>query len=139
MVGQKFEPTYQQSAPVCLSSQLQSFLRILYYISAMSSATMNATAGPSSPPAAVVHDSPSSSLQIDPFDSFFGYTLSQSSTRDSQHDEYRPSSRFSDISDITPPSYVEPPEYQSRQTEPVTLAMFLFKFGFRTSFVRSWY
>ncbi|KAE9411402.1 hypothetical protein BT96DRAFT_789954, partial [Gymnopus androsaceus JB14] len=78
------------------------------------------------PPSAVIHDSPS---PINPFDSFFGYTLSQTPTRESQHDRRLSSFSQSD-SDIAPPSYVEPPEYESYQSEPATLAMFLFKFGF---------
>lgn len=96
--------------------------------------SINATAGPSpaalaTPPSVVIHDSPS---PINPFDSFFGYTLSQTPTRESQHDRRLSSFSQSD-SDIAPPSYVEPPEYESYQSEPATLAMFLFKFGFCTS------
>lgn len=102
---------------------------------AMSSS--NATAGPSTPaslPVAVIHDAASSSTDspIDPFNAFFGYTLSQTSTRESQHD--RPLSSSSFESEL-PPAYVEPPAYEMSQTEPATLAMFLFKFGFCT-FIR---
>ena len=60
---------------------------------------------------------------IDPMDDFFGYTLSSTRTHDSRHDEHN--------TDILPP-YVEEsalPEY-TPYAEPVTLAMYLFKFGF---------
>ncbi|KIK67341.1 hypothetical protein GYMLUDRAFT_105917, partial [Collybiopsis luxurians FD-317 M1] len=59
----------------------------------------------------------------------FGYTLSQTSTRQSQHDRRLSSSSFTADPEM-PPAYVEPPAYEVRQTEPATLAMFLFKFGF---------
>lgn len=109
--------------------------------------SFNASAGPSAsthaysvlatPPAAVIHESPStepSEASINPFDNFFGYTF-QSSTSESQHDRRLSSSSSSMglLSDISPPAYVEPPVYEMRQTEPATLAMFLFKFGFCTS------
>ena len=60
---------------------------------------------------------------IDPMDDFFGYTLSSTRTHDSRHDENN--------TDILPP-YVEEsplPEY-TPYAEPITLAMYLFKFGF---------
>ncbi|KAJ7454679.1 hypothetical protein FB451DRAFT_1278965 [Mycena latifolia] len=61
-----------------------------------------------------------------PVDDFFGYTLASSRTRDSRHDR-----RISTAeSAVAPPPYVEAPEYAERAKEPVTLAMFLFKFGF---------
>ncbi|KAJ4483337.1 hypothetical protein J3R30DRAFT_3447740 [Lentinula aciculospora] len=98
---------------------------------------VNSIAGPSytpvTPPAAVVHDSNESSSPISPFDAFFGYTLSQTATRESQHDRPLSSSSFtseSELLEALPPAYVEPPAYETRQTEPATLAMFLFKFGF---------
>ncbi|KAK7032808.1 hypothetical protein R3P38DRAFT_2918991 [Favolaschia claudopus] len=57
-----------------------------------------------------------------PVDDFFGYS---SRTHDSRHDR-----RISVAeSSLAPPPYVEAPEYTKRD-EPVTLAMFLFKFGF---------
>jgi hypothetical protein len=53
-----------------------------------------------------------------PVDDFFGLARTSSRTYDSrsEHD--------------VPPSYVDAPEYTLRATEPVTLAMYLFKFGF---------
>ncbi|KAJ3748818.1 hypothetical protein DFH05DRAFT_1439159 [Lentinula detonsa] len=98
--------------------------------------SINAIAGPSTtlvtPPAAVIHESTSSSTDspISPFNAFFGYTLSQTATRESQHDRPLSSSSFSSESELLPPAYVEPPAYETRQREPTTLAMFLFKFGF---------
>ncbi|KAF5393322.1 hypothetical protein D9757_000649 [Collybiopsis confluens] len=80
----------------------------------MSSATINV------PAPVLVHDSTPNA-----FDAFFGYTLSQTSTHDSQHDR-----SLNESSDSLPPAYVEPPAYEARQIEPATLAMFLFKFGF---------
>ncbi|TFK38466.1 hypothetical protein BDQ12DRAFT_581082, partial [Crucibulum laeve] len=59
----------------------------------------------------------------DPLDSFFGYTLSSSRSHESRHDHR--------ISEVLPP-YVEEsnlPAYSAYE-EPVTLAMYLFKFGF---------
>ncbi|KAJ3758196.1 hypothetical protein EV360DRAFT_94799 [Lentinula raphanica] len=91
------------------------------------SSTITAIAGSSTTPAilpvAVVHNTHESTRSstespISPFDSFFGYTLCQTATRESQHDQ------------LLPPAYVEPPAYEMRQTEPTTLAMCLFKFGF---------
>jgi len=60
---------------------------------------------------------------IDPMDDFFGYTLTSTRTHDSRHDENN--------TEVLPP-YVEEsnlPEY-TPYAEPVTLAMYLFKFGF---------
>ena len=64
----------------------------------------------------------------DPLDDFFGYAAS-SRTHDSRHDERRQS-----LADV-PPAYGEEaaiplPEYTLHAPEPVTLAMYLFKFGF---------
>ncbi|KIJ94810.1 hypothetical protein K443DRAFT_683492 [Laccaria amethystina LaAM-08-1] len=65
---------------------------------------------------------------INPTDELFGYTFSSSPrTRDSRHDSVRMS-----ISDVPPP-YVEEsdvPAYTLHAPEPMTLAMYLFKFGF---------
>jgi len=63
------------------------------------------------------------SSPIDPMDDFFGYTLSSTRTHDSRHDENNTE---------VPPPYAEEsnlPEY-TPYAEPVTLAMYLFKFGF---------
>ncbi|KAF9070576.1 hypothetical protein BDP27DRAFT_1419817 [Rhodocollybia butyracea] len=84
----------------------------------MSSST---TASPSAPLPAIVHDSSAPSSPVSDIDAFFGYNFS---TRDSQHD------RRLSLSAEELPAYVEPPAYEIRQTEPATLAMFLFKFGF---------
>ncbi|KAJ3883557.1 hypothetical protein F5051DRAFT_493685 [Lentinula edodes] len=96
--------------------------------------SINATAGPSTIPAtlpaAVTHDSYECSSPLSPLDAFFGYTFSQTATRESQHDRPLSSSSFTSESELLPPAYVEPPAYETRQTEPATLAMFLFKFGF---------
>jgi len=74
-------------------------------------------------PLPVVTHTPHSSpveATINPVDDFFGYTLSSSRTHDSRHDR-----RLSDV----PPPYAEPPVYTLKD-QPVTLAMYLFKFGF---------
>ncbi|KAJ7163954.1 hypothetical protein C8R43DRAFT_879049 [Mycena crocata] len=70
----------------------------------------------------------SSSFQntTNPIDDFFGYTLASSRTRESRHDHRR----ISVAESVAPPPYVEAPEYTQHPREPVTLAMFLFKFGF---------
>ncbi|KAJ7116442.1 hypothetical protein C8R44DRAFT_879812 [Mycena epipterygia] len=51
-----------------------------------------------------------------PVDDFFGLALTSTRTHDSRSD--------------VPPPYGDAPEYTMRATEPVTLAMYLFKFGF---------
>ncbi|SJL10549.1 uncharacterized protein ARMOST_13936 [Armillaria ostoyae] len=81
---------------------------------------------PSSVPApALVHSARSSVATMNPVDDL-GYNFSLSPTRQSRHD-HRTSVEM-------PPSYLEsdpapPPEY-TQKDEPVTLAMYLFKFGF---------
>ncbi|KAG6848029.1 hypothetical protein H0H93_004068 [Arthromyces matolae] len=59
-------------------------------------------------------------LGRDPLDGFFGYTLSTTPTHESRHD------------DDSLPAYIEdvPPTYTLKAPEPVTLAKYLFKFGF---------
>ncbi|KAJ7284575.1 hypothetical protein C8J57DRAFT_1288912 [Mycena rebaudengoi] len=52
-----------------------------------------------------------------PVDDFFGLALTSTRTHDSRSSE-------------RPPSYIDAPLYSTRATEPVTLAMYLFKFGF---------
>ncbi|KAK0205460.1 hypothetical protein DFS33DRAFT_1328509 [Desarmillaria ectypa] len=73
---------------------------------------------------AVVHSTRSSTATMNPVDDL-GYNFSLSPTRQSRHDR---------SSVEMPPSYLEsdpapPPEY-TQKDEPVTLAMYLFKFGF---------
>lgn len=83
------------------------------------------------PSPAVTHSERSSTVEntTNPVDDFFGYTLASSRTRDSRHDR-----RISTAeSALAPPPYDEAPEYTQKLKEPVTLAMYLFKFGFRTS------
>ncbi|KAJ7638121.1 hypothetical protein B0H17DRAFT_1106204 [Mycena rosella] len=77
----------------------------------------------SAPSAAVTHLERSSSAPntTNPVDDFFG-----SRTRDSRHDRRISAAE----SAAAPPPYVDAPEYTARPQEPVTLAMFLFKFGF---------
>ncbi|KAJ7510471.1 hypothetical protein B0H11DRAFT_2216263 [Mycena galericulata] len=81
------------------------------------------------PSAAVTHVERSSTVQntTNPVDDFFGYTLASSRTRDSRHDLAN-SPRQS--LPLAPPPYDEAPEYTQKPKEPVTLAMYLFKFGF---------
>lgn len=77
----------------------------------------------------------------DAIDNFFGAsrpsgsrrTLSLTGTRDSRHDELRQSTA---VESEVLPSYedsLEPPSYTQVSDQP-TLAMYLFKFGFRESF-----
>ncbi|KAK0468995.1 uncharacterized protein EV420DRAFT_1296849 [Desarmillaria tabescens] len=75
---------------------------------------------------AVIHSNRSSLATMSPVGDL-GYNFSLSSTRQSRHDHHRTSVEM-------PPSYLEsdpapPPEY-TQKDEPVTLAMYLFKFGF---------
>ncbi|KAG2035090.1 hypothetical protein BDR03DRAFT_900288 [Suillus americanus] len=69
----------------------------------------------------------------DPVDDFFGVTYARA-TRESRHDSYVSPSRTSVALDgEAPPPYMnatEPPAYSSTPVEPVTLAMYLYKFGF---------
>ncbi|RDB16345.1 hypothetical protein Hypma_003052 [Hypsizygus marmoreus] len=77
-----------------------------------------------SPVPAYSHHSRSTSAErtTNPIDDFFGHPLSSPATRESRHDRR--------LSEVLPP-YAETtlPEY-SLKAEPVTLAMYLFKFGF---------
>jgi hypothetical protein len=65
---------------------------------------------------------------MDPMGEHFGYTFSSSRTHESRHD------RRQSIADVPPPYAEEAdialPEYTLHAPEPVTLAMYLFKFGF---------
>lgn len=69
----------------------------------------------------------------DYMDDFFGITRTRA-THESRHDSYVTPSRISMALDgEAPPPYAdvtEPPAYSSTPAEPVTLAMYLFKFGF---------
>ncbi|KAJ7574641.1 hypothetical protein C8J56DRAFT_802681 [Mycena floridula] len=67
-------------------------------------------------------DASSPSITTNPIDDFFGHELSRSANRESRHD------RRLSSSDVPPP-YQAPPEY-SAKAEPITLAAYLFKFGF---------
>ena len=75
-----------------------------------------------------IRTSPDATMR-DPMDAYFGYTFSSSRTHESRHDERRQS-----MSDVPPPyaeeSAIPLPEYTLHAPEPVTLAMYLFKFGF---------
>ena len=66
---------------------------------------------------------------MNPMDESFGYTLSTSRSHESRHDQRQ------STADIPPPyseeSAIPLPEYTLHSPEPVTLAMYLFKFGFR--------
>ena len=87
------------------------------------------TAPPSVPMPALNHQvrTPAQAAHpIDPMDNFFGYTLTSTRTHESRHDNTE-----------VPPPYVEEsnlPEY-TPYAEPVTLAMYLFKFGFCKSYL----
>lgn len=83
--------------------------------------------------AAPTHTPQQNDNTTDPIDDFFGVTRTRA-TRESRHDSYVTLSRISMAMDgEAPPPYVdatEPPAYNSTPAEPVTLAMYLFKFGF---------
>lgn len=70
----------------------------------------------------------------DPIDDFFGVTRYTRATRESRHDSYVAPSPISVALDgEVPPPYMnatEPPAYNSTPAEPVTLAMYLYRFGF---------
>ncbi|KAJ7510441.1 hypothetical protein B0H11DRAFT_1790701 [Mycena galericulata] len=83
--------------------------------SSSSSLTMIVTPSPSR--AYIPRSAPTPGSTTSPVDDFFGLARSSSRTRDS---------RCSDVL----PQYIDAPEYTTRATEPVTLAMYLFKFGF---------
>ncbi|KAJ3502733.1 hypothetical protein NLJ89_g8751 [Agrocybe chaxingu] len=73
------------------------------------------------------HTTPSTRM-LDPTDASFGYTFASSPTHESRHD------RRQSLSEA-PPAYAEEagiplPDYTIHAPEPVTLAMYLFKFGF---------
>ncbi|KAJ7086171.1 hypothetical protein B0H15DRAFT_782274 [Mycena belliarum] len=96
------------------------------------SASTNCHVSPAiaAPSAAVTHlraERSSTTLKsTNPVDDFFGYSLASSRTRDSRHDQRMSAAE----STLAPPPYIDAPEYTTRPKEPVTLAMFLFKFGF---------
>ncbi|KAJ8095698.1 hypothetical protein PM082_022956 [Marasmius tenuissimus] len=87
-------------------------------------------------PAATQPEHGSSSPTRNPTDALFGYTFS-ASVAESRHDRRISSSdvdlelgiAYETSPDIAPPPYVEPPEY-TKSAEPITLAKYLFKFGF---------
>lgn len=82
-------------------------------------------------PATPTHTPQQRDNTTDPIDDFFGVTRA---TRESRHDSYVAPNRISMTLDgEAPPPYTsttEPPAYNSTSAEPVTLAMYLFKFGF---------
>ncbi len=110
----------------------------------MSATLTNATASTSTvssesqqyiaaPSPVMTHTTRTVSGSRDPLDDFFGSTLR---THDSRHDE-----RTQSLADV-PPAYAEEsafplPEYSLHAPEPVTLAMYLFKFGFCKFFFSS--
>ena len=88
-------------------------------------------------------------VTTDPIDDFFGVshprpsssrrTLSLTGTRDSRHDDARASTLVDVEAALPPPPYecsIDPPAYTQVSDQP-TLAMYLFKFGFRESQVLS--
>lgn len=87
----------------------------------------NNTPSPLAPMPVLTHEirtPPQLANPIDPMHEFFGYTFTTTRTHDSRHDENNNME--------VPPPYVEEsnlPEY-TPYAEPVTLAMYLFKFGF---------
>ncbi|KAF8896580.1 hypothetical protein BD779DRAFT_1496677 [Infundibulicybe gibba] len=58
----------------------------------------------------------------DPTDAFFGYTFASSRTHESRHDRR--------ISEVLPPYTEDLPPTYTEKAEHITLAMYLFKFGF---------
>lgn len=106
------------------SSSSEASTSFIVDIEAQNTSSGTATTSPSVPMPVLTHQirTPSQVFSpIDPMDDFFGYTLS--STHNSRHDENNTE---------VPPPYAEEsnlPEY-TPYAEPVTLAMYLFKFGF---------
>ncbi|KAF8181793.1 hypothetical protein BJ912DRAFT_979133 [Pholiota molesta] len=103
-------------------------------MSASSSASTSfASASIEAPPQSLTHTTWSApeTHMVDPMDASFGYTLSSSRTHESRHDAARRQSLSADV----PPPYDEEaaiplPGYTLHAPEPLTLAMYLFKFGF---------
>ena len=107
-----------------MSATSSSSASISYSVDIEAQHTPSATTASSSTPMPVLTHEVRTPAQItrpiDPTDDFFGYTLTSTRTHDSRHDTE------------VPPPYVEEsnlPEY-APYAEPVTLAMYLFKFGF---------
>jgi hypothetical protein len=101
-----------------------------------SASTSFASASIAAPPQSLTHTTWSApeTHMVDPMDASFGYTLSSSRTHESRHDAARRQSLSADV----PPPYDEEaaiplPGYTLHAPEPLTLAMYLFKFGFRAS------
>ncbi|KAF8197034.1 hypothetical protein BJ912DRAFT_1140675 [Pholiota molesta] len=100
-----------------------------------SASTSFASASIEAPPQSLTHttwSAPETRL-IDPMDASFGYTLSLSSSR--THESRHDGSRRLSLSGDVPPPYDEEaaiplPGYTLHAPEPLTLAMYLFKFGF---------
>jgi hypothetical protein len=103
-----------------------------------SASTSFASASIEAPPQSLTHttwSAPETRL-IDPIDASFGYTLSLSSSR--THESRHDGSRRQSLSGDVPPPYDEEaaiplPGYTLHAPEPLTLAMYLFKFGFCAS------
>ncbi|KAF5332064.1 hypothetical protein D9758_016253 [Tetrapyrgos nigripes] len=84
-------------------------------------------------PAAAANQQSSSTQLIDSSSLGYTFSLSRSSTHESRHDRCLSLSAQNAERDVelgmAPPAYEEPPVY-TKKDEPLTLAMYLFKFGF---------
>jgi hypothetical protein len=114
-----------------------SFLSLAPYSAPMASFTASAIVPPT--PAATTPARTASAAEDqphihDPIDAFFGYRFASSATQESRHDSRSRASSIMIPADVEAlPAYAEDddslPEY-TPHAEPVTLAMYLFKFGF---------
>ncbi|THU81829.1 hypothetical protein K435DRAFT_767076 [Dendrothele bispora CBS 962.96] len=88
------------------------------------------------PAMVLTHEPSTSSHPIESTSLGYTFSLSRSSTRESRHDrrlsilDLEADNADGDVElGMAPPAYEEPPVYTKRE-EPITLAMYLFKFGF---------
>ena len=135
------------SSPIASSSTSRPAFFGLFDRSATPSHEIDVEAQLAQPAPAFTHASRATRVSVDEttdaIDDFFGASrpsnvthtceISLTGTRDSRHDEMYLSSPVDDASDMLPPPYeqsVLPPAYTQVSDQP-TLAMYLFKFGFR--------
>jgi hypothetical protein len=118
-----------QSSPTILNIMSAS-IQALTSLSAPSPACFHVSRTPAPPAQSVL------TANINPTDNFFGYTFSSSRTHESRHEQSLADTQ-------SPPPYVaedaDLPAYARKAPEPITLAKYLFKFGFCTFFPPSFY
>ncbi|KAI6145733.1 hypothetical protein EDD17DRAFT_1495438 [Pisolithus thermaeus] len=130
VIGHWRGTSLQTSADIDVEAQVITGRHALFALPVVPEQARSATA-PTRTPVPADDVSPVS----DPIDDFFGVTRLRA-TRESRHDTYPSVSRASGVIPTdgeAPPPYVdgiELPAYTVASSEPPTLAMYLFKFGF---------